>query len=119
MSDEPDLMRELDEAEAVIAAQDCEHVYAARHQPGHLVYWVRICMICHKVDWDDLDREIRLGVAEALSDPAFKAPKAGWYKSGDAPPRLMTSAEIAELRNSRALYEGNWDGFASAPLENP
>src|SRR5262249_1629481 len=43
---------------AAIAAAECEHVYASKHQPGHRVYWVRQCMLCHEVDWDDLDREV-------------------------------------------------------------
>jgi hypothetical protein len=37
---------------------ECSHVYASIHVPGHLIYWVRQCMLCHEVDWDDLDREI-------------------------------------------------------------
>lgn len=28
------------------------------HQPGHVIYWVKVCSICHEPDWDDLDRSI-------------------------------------------------------------
>jgi hypothetical protein len=62
-----DLMHELDEAEAAVAAGDCEHHWIAIHQPGHIVYWVRICSVCHNADWDDLDHEIREAVSAALS----------------------------------------------------
>ncbi len=41
----------------------CDHVYASKHQPGHLLYWIRQCMVCHEVDWDDLDRDIGNRVA--------------------------------------------------------
>lgn len=56
-----------DRAEA--ATDECEHHWASRHEPAHIVYWVRTCTICHRVDWDDLDREVRLGVAKLLGDP--------------------------------------------------
>lgn len=61
-----DLMRELDEAEVAMAADDCEHHWASGHEPGHIVYWVKTCTVCHKVDWDDLDYEIRKAVNELL-----------------------------------------------------
>lgn len=40
-------------------AVPCEHYYASHNQsPGHLVPWVRQCMLCHTVDADDLDSEV-------------------------------------------------------------
>lgn len=63
-----DLMRELDAAEAAMAADECEHHWASSHKPGHILYWVRTCTICHDVDWDDLDREIRQAVAKLLAE---------------------------------------------------
>lgn len=45
-------------AERAAAPPECEHAWADRHKPGHLFYWVRQCMLCHEVDWDDLDTEI-------------------------------------------------------------
>lgn len=45
-------------AEAQATAPRCEHHWTSRHEPGHIVYWVRTCVICGNVDWDDLDREI-------------------------------------------------------------
>jgi hypothetical protein len=38
--------------------QKCGHAWASKHEPGHLLYWVRQCVLCHAVDWDDLDAEI-------------------------------------------------------------
>ena len=37
----------------------CEHYWAAEHEPGHLLYFVERCMICHAVNWDALDEELR------------------------------------------------------------
>jgi hypothetical protein len=51
-------------AEAITA---CEHVYASHHEPGHRVYWVRQCMICNHVDWNDLDEQIDTLRAEAAA----------------------------------------------------
>ena len=59
-----DLMRAADEAEAAVI--DCEHHWASSHEPGHIVYWVRTCTLCHRVDWADLDREVRNAVNELL-----------------------------------------------------
>jgi hypothetical protein len=36
----------------------CQHHWASHHEPGHLLYWIRQCMLCHVADWDDLDAEI-------------------------------------------------------------
>ena len=60
------MMSELDDAEVAIAAADCEHHWVSGHEPGHIVYWVRVCSICRHVDWDDLDREIRQAVTDRL-----------------------------------------------------
>ena len=63
MADEPlpAWERELLEkqaAEQAAAPGKCDHAWAAKHEPGHRLYWVRQCMLCHEVDWDDLDTEI-------------------------------------------------------------
>jgi hypothetical protein len=69
-----DLMQELDDADAAMAADDCEHHWVSGHEPGHIVYWVKICTICHGVDWDDLDGEIRKAVAERLDADTASLP---------------------------------------------
>lgn len=37
----------------------CDHHWVSKHKPGHIVYWVTQCSICHEIDWNDLDFEIR------------------------------------------------------------
>ncbi len=61
----PDREREFPEKQAAAAEREraevpgkCEHAWASKHEPGHLLYWIRQCMLCHAVDWDDLDAEI-------------------------------------------------------------
>jgi len=44
--------------EQASAPEKCDHAWASKHEPGHRLYWVRQCMLCHEVDWDDLDTEI-------------------------------------------------------------
>jgi NTP pyrophosphatase (non-canonical NTP hydrolase) len=36
----------------------CDHFWVSKHQPGHLLFWVRQCSLCHEVNWGELDREI-------------------------------------------------------------
>jgi hypothetical protein len=45
-------------AETPMQPAPCEHHWGSLHEPGHQLYWVRQCTICHAVDWDDLDAEI-------------------------------------------------------------
>jgi hypothetical protein len=59
----PDREREFLQKQAAAAERaavpgTCEHAWASKHEPGHLLYWVRQCVLCHAVDWDDLDAEI-------------------------------------------------------------
>jgi hypothetical protein len=30
----------------------------SQHEPGHQIYWVKICSFCGKPDWDALDKAI-------------------------------------------------------------
>jgi hypothetical protein len=39
-------------------AKPCTHFFTSEHQPGHRIYWVRRCMICHHPDWDNIDEQI-------------------------------------------------------------
>jgi len=48
----------------------CEHAFASHHVPRHRLYWVRQCLLCHEVDWDDLDTEVDGIVRAALSSLA-------------------------------------------------
>jgi len=43
---------------------ECEHHYASIHEPGHRLYWVRQCTLCHRPDWRDLDAQVDELVAE-------------------------------------------------------
>ena len=59
----PDWEREFLEkqaagAERAAVPEKCEHARASKHESGHLLYWIRQCMLCREVDWDDLDAEI-------------------------------------------------------------
>src|SRR5260370_31716714 len=59
----PDWEREFLEkqaagAERAAVPEKCEHAWASKHEPGRLLYWIRQCMLCREVDWDDLDAEI-------------------------------------------------------------
>ena len=45
--------------EQASARPTCEHYWASVHEPGHHLYWIRQCMICHRIDWDDLDEQIQ------------------------------------------------------------
>jgi hypothetical protein len=36
----------------------CDHHWVSQHSPGHLLYWVKICSVCHEPDWGDLDSQI-------------------------------------------------------------
>lgn len=44
-----------------------EHHWVSTHEPGHILYWVAQCSLCHRVDWDALDGEIRKSVWEMLT----------------------------------------------------
>ena len=44
--------------EVPMAPENCEHAWKYVHEPGHLIYWVKQCMLCHDVDWHDLDSQI-------------------------------------------------------------
>jgi hypothetical protein len=50
-----------DDGQTPMEPISCEHHFVSRHVPGHLVYWVQQCSVCHEINWDDLDREIRSG----------------------------------------------------------
>lgn len=63
-----------DDDYAICDHDDCEHYWGSTHEPGHIVYWVRTCMICRAVDWDDLDREIRKAVNELLQAATASLP---------------------------------------------
>lgn len=41
------------------ALHACDHHWVSEHVPGHLLYWVRQCSLCHEVNWDDLDEQVR------------------------------------------------------------
>ncbi len=43
---------------AVEARPACDHYWAAVHEPGHRLYWIMQCMLCHRIDWDELDEQI-------------------------------------------------------------
>jgi Family of unknown function (DUF6275) len=47
------------ESERCETAQPCEHFYISIHEPGHILYWVRICSQCLQPDWVTLDEDIR------------------------------------------------------------
>jgi hypothetical protein len=38
--------------------EPCDHHWISTHQPGHILYWVRVCSVCHEADWDNLDEQI-------------------------------------------------------------
>lgn len=40
------------------ARDACEHFYVSMHEPGHVIFWVKICHLCGRPDWDDLDQQI-------------------------------------------------------------
>lgn len=44
----------------------CDHHWIDQHKPGHTLFWVKICSLCHEPDWDDLDREIEKIVQEHI-----------------------------------------------------
>ena len=35
----------------------CGHLWVSTHESGHRFQWIRRCLICHGVDWDDLDAQ--------------------------------------------------------------
>ena len=45
----------------------CDHVYASKHQPGHRLYWIRQCMVCHEVDWGALDSDFERETSDAVA----------------------------------------------------
>lgn len=40
-------------------APTCDHYWASVHEPGHVLFWISQCMLCHRIDWDDLDIQIK------------------------------------------------------------
>jgi hypothetical protein len=69
MSDPMQKMADPDGDRPMVSAIECEHLFVSEHRPGHLIYWVRQCCICHEVDWDGLDREVKKLVDKAVSRP--------------------------------------------------
>jgi hypothetical protein len=41
-----------------IESPPCDHHWVSEHKPDHLLYWVKICSVCHEPDWGDLDSQI-------------------------------------------------------------
>jgi hypothetical protein len=54
-------------AQAAGEAIPCEHAWISDHHPGHRLYWVSQCMLCHEADWDDLDKQIDQLAAHAAA----------------------------------------------------
>jgi hypothetical protein len=45
------------------------HAWVSEHRPGHAVYWIRQCALCHQVDLDDLDRAIAERIRAMTAKP--------------------------------------------------
>jgi hypothetical protein len=68
------LEKQAAEAERAVVPEKCEHAWASKHVPGHVLYWVRQCMLCHEVDWDDLDTAIIQALIDASNAMAEAHP---------------------------------------------
>ena len=53
-----DVTIDLSLDEVMAADGSCDHHWIAMHEPGHILYWVKVCSICHEPDWYDLDQAI-------------------------------------------------------------
>jgi hypothetical protein len=55
------------------AAPVCEHHWVSQHKPGHILYWIKVCSICHEVDWDYLDEIIKeLAIAGIIKGEKYE-----------------------------------------------
>lgn len=52
-------------------AEPCDHHWVSEHKPGHRLFWVKTCSVCHEVDWDQLDADI-LALMPKLDKPLEK-----------------------------------------------
>lgn len=71
------------------------HAWASHHRPGHLVYWVRTCMLCEEIDWDDLDKEIRkiMSTPDVMPVPGEGGPAADFAATGEHFSVVRTNAD--------------------------
>ena len=123
----PEWEREFLEKQAAGQAavpEKCDHAWASEHQPGHALYWVRQCMVCHEVDWDDLDAEIgkltghgRLGTMAEITDEMvdraaaviFEPPGLYFMTPEAIPYAGMRYREVIRRALAAALHHGDAD----------
>lgn len=78
------------------------HAWVSEHRPGHAVYWIRQCSLCHQVDLDDLDHAIAACIAEAFGKTGY-------------PGRYAETARIERIRQGGAFgHNGEHHGFGVA-----
>jgi hypothetical protein len=121
LGDEPgDLFPDLPPAEPPV----CEHLWSSQHRPGHALYWVRQCMVCHEVDWDAIDAEVAGIVAAAKpvveSRLTYTGPGEGPLTITDEAVAALAEAGVVPVRQDdlqAVLAEGIVPEDARARLE--
>jgi hypothetical protein len=88
-----------------------QHAWISHHVPGHLLYWVRTCMLCSAIDWDDIDREVRKIMSEA-PDQATATDGISVDKSGPGTERAPYSVDVP-------LPEPQPEAEAAPPVTGP
>lgn len=102
----------------------CEHAFASHHVPRHRLYWVRQCLLCHEVDWDDLDAEVDGIVRAALSSLAAELDaeaedllagrNTGLMDRLTAPSAAVCFRAAARMARLRATVDADGPGHGSA-----
>ena len=61
------------------------------------MYWVRVCMICRRVDWPNLDDEIRKFIGERLKTFMLRNGDTQLFERSDLYYRLRSLFELEKL----------------------
>jgi hypothetical protein len=102
------------EDQPVTTVGECEHFFVSEHRPGHLIYWVRQCAICHEVDWDNLDEQVRELIL--LNHPAVDALPIFLKRRDPAEAARLIQERLREWLPAQGIPEGEIEGVITAML---